>query len=221
MATIARFAIPADDFPLGRIFDDLPNTTVEIERVVPTEQDLLPYFWVADVERTNVQGFLTAEPAFESVTRIDTLDGRELFRARWNTDVEGVLTAILESELTVLSALGTHERWTFEFRADDPDQISAFHQTCADCDIAVQLERLQSLAENQPTHSHGLTANQHEALLLAFNEGYYDQPRTTNLETLADQLDISRSSFSDRLRRGYYNLLENTIVHTYTANNAE
>jgi len=215
MATIAEFTIPADDFPLGQIFDGFPNVMVEIERVVPTDQGYLPYFWINNISVSDdtIKNALTTESAFESVTCVDSLGNRGLYRALWNVEVEGVLTAILDSGLTLLSAVGTHEQWTFEFRAEDSDQISEFQQYCADHDINARLTRLKSLAEMQAGNEYGLTANQHEALLLAFSEGYYDSPRDTDLETLADQLGISRPSFADRLRRGYRNLLGSTIVH--------
>ena len=222
MATIAEFTIPADDFPLGRIFNDLPTATVELERVVPTNKGLLPYFWVRDAPTDDIQTALTAEPAFASVTRIDVLDDQSLYRAQWDPAVEGVLTAVLDNDLTLLSAVGTHDRWTFEFRAEYQPQLSGFQQYCADHDIDTHLIRLKSLAEMQAGDEYGLTANQHEALLLAFNEGYYDDSRDTDLETLADKLGISRPSFADRLRRGYRNLLKSTIVqHSSPAENGD
>ena len=45
-----------------------------------------------------------------------------------------------------------------------------------------------------------LTPKQWEALELAYEAGYYDQPRSVDLETLADELEISKSAVSQRLR---------------------
>lgn len=213
MATIAEFTIPADDFPLGRIFEELPDAMVELERVVPTDQGVLPYFWVHDADPEKIEDALSSEQAFLSVTLVDDLDNRGLFKARWDSDVKGVLTAILDTDLTILSGVGTDQNWTLEFRAENSDQISRFQQYCKDHDINARLTRLKSLAEIQAGDEYGLTTNQHEALLLAFNEGYYDDPRETDLETLADQFDISRPAFANRLRRGTRNLLGSTIVH--------
>ncbi|MFC4549024.1 MULTISPECIES: bacterio-opsin activator domain-containing protein [Halorussus] len=213
MATIAEFTVPTDDFPLGRIFEHLPNATVELERVVPTNEYVLPYFWIRNNDASHIEDALDDETAFESVALIDDLDDRGLFRATWNQRVEGVLTAITEAGLTLLSAVGTGEIWTFEFRAEDSDAILAFQQYCADRDIDAQLVRLKSLAEMEAGDEYNLTSNQYEALLLAVNEGYYDESRKTTLETLADRLDISRPAFADRLRRGTRNLLKSTIAH--------
>lgn len=48
--------------------------------------------------------------------------------------------------------------------------------------------------------------------MLAYREGYYEDPRGTDLEALAARLDITRQALSARLRRGYRNLLERTVV---------
>lgn len=212
MATIVEFTIPADDFPLGRIFERLPDATIELERVVPTDNNILPYFWVRNGDINHTHDTLADDRAFESVTVIDDLGHEGLFRAKWDPTVEGVLTAILQSDLTLLSAIGTQNNWTFEFRAETTDQISTFQQYCTDHDITTSLIRLQSLAEMETSTEYNLTENQQEALLLAFTEGYYDNPRTTDLETLSDQLKISRAAFADRLHRGIRNVLGSTIA---------
>lgn len=146
MSTVAEFSIPADDFPLGHIFETLSGVTIEIERVVPTNEAILPYFWVRNVPVNRVQTTLEAQGALESFTIVDDLGEQGFVRARWNPDVEGVFTGIVETDLTVLSATGTPEEWRFEFRAELPDQIGAFQQYCADHGIDVELIRLHGAA---------------------------------------------------------------------------
>lgn len=212
MATIAEFTVPSAQFALGRIFERLPDATVELERVVPTDERILPYFWVRDGDAAHIRDSLADEPAFLSVALVDDLGDGGLFRAQWDPEVEGVLTAVLESEVTLLSGVGTKGNWTFELRAEDTDQIAAFQQYCTAHDITATLTRLKSLTEMHAGDEYDLTADQHEALLLAFEEGYYDDPRRTDLQALADQLGISRPSFADRLNRGIRNVLGSTIA---------
>ncbi len=52
-----------------------------------------------------------------------------------------------------------------------------------------------------------LTPKQWEALELAGERGYFDRPRGVDLETLADELAISKSAVSQRLRAA-----ESTLV---------
>lgn len=213
MATNAEFVVPAEDFPLGHLFETLPDVTIEIERVVPTNRALLPYFWVRNVPVDRVRETLEAQGALQSFAVVDDLGEQGLFRADWDSDVEGVLTGIVDAELTLLSATGTQEEWVFEFRAEDTDQIVAFRRYCTDHGIDVELSRLRGVGERSATGQYSLTPEQREALLLAYNRGYFDFPRETALDELAGELGIARQSFADRLRRGHRNLIGDTLVH--------
>lgn len=51
MATIATFTIPTEPFPLGNVFTAHPGVTVELERVIPTNKAIIPYFWCAILGR--------------------------------------------------------------------------------------------------------------------------------------------------------------------------
>lgn len=57
-----------------------------------------------------------------------------------------------------------------------------------------------------------MTAAQQEALLLAFESGFYDSPRTTTLAEIGDELEISQQAVSSRLRRGTRRLIANTLA---------
>jgi predicted DNA binding protein len=214
MSRVAEFSIPADDFPLGHLFETLSDVTIEIERVVPTNEAILPYFWVRNVPVNRVRATLEAQGALKSFSVVDDLGKQGLVRAIWDPDVEGVFTGIVEKDLTLLSATGTQEEWRFEFRAESPDQIGAFQQYCADHGINIKLIRLHGVGGEDATGQYSLTSEQREALLVAFNCGYFEFPRETTLDELATELEIARQSFADRLRRGYKNLIGDTLVHS-------
>lgn len=212
MATIAEFVVPSDAFPLGTIFEELPDVTVELERVVPTGKSIFPYFWVQHDDPTEVLAVLADHPELESVRMIDDIDGHALFRAEWNENVKGIVTAIEATEIALLSAVGKGGEWVFELRAEEVDELSKFQQYCKEQDVDVTLTRLQSLAEMRAGEGYNLTPEQREALTLAFEEGYYEDSRETDLEDLASKLGITRPSVSDRLRRGYRNLIGSTLI---------
>ncbi|QLG47830.1 helix-turn-helix domain-containing protein [Natrinema halophilum] len=216
MATIAEFTVGGDDFPLGSIFEELPTVTVELDRLVPTNKTILPYFWVWGRDMERVADVIADQPEILSVTIVDELEGGGLFRAVWDEQKEGILTAIAESDVVLTRGEGTGERgkWVFEFRVESLDSLSEFQQYCREHDIDLTLNRLFTLAEMQTGGKYNLTSEQHEALVLAFNEGYYNDPRETNLEELAEMLGITRPSVTSRLHRGYRNLIGSTLIHT-------
>ena len=214
MTQLAEFTLEATAFPLGRVFTERPDATLELDRVVPTGDTVMPYFWVGDTggEMRAVLAVFEELSELRSVTLVDDLGERGLFRAEWDPAYMGIMGAVAEASVTVVSASGSTEGWLFEIRAETAAQLSTFQGYCRDHDIDVSLTRLRHLSEVSPGENDGLTPAQREALLLAYAEGYYEEPRATDQTALAERLGISRQAFSARLRRGYRTLVESTIV---------
>lgn len=214
MTSIATFVLPPEEFPLGRIFRTRPDARLELDRVVPNGDTVMPYFWVVDAAGA-MGGVLDAFAELvelRSVVLMEDLGERGLFRAEWDPQYMGIMGAIAATGVTVVAADGSKEGWTFELRSEIPDAFSAFQRYCDDHEIPVTLTRLSRLSEMAIETEYNLTREQYEALVLAFEEGYYDEPRKTNLEELASKLGITRPSFAARLKRGYRNLLATTIA---------
>jgi Predicted DNA binding protein len=57
-----------------------------------------------------------------------------------------------------------------------------------------------------------LTDTQREALVLAYERGYFNSPRESSLEAIGEELGITQQSLSSRLRRGHRRLIENTLI---------
>lgn len=216
MTSIAEFTLSPEDFPLGRVFEDSPGVTLELDRVVPAGDTVLPYFWVhlhgRDYDLEAILEVFDGLPELRSAVMMEDLGDSGLFRAEWDPDHLGIMSAIPATGVTVLSASGSEAGWTFELRASKNQQFAAFQQYCEEHDIDVTLERLSRLSETTSGSEYDLTAEQHAALVLAYEEGYYEDPPATDQEALAAELGISRQALSARLRRGYRNLVGNTIV---------
>lgn len=213
MTTIAEFTAPTDAFPLGSLFDSVPNASVELDRLVPANQVVFPYFWVWYADPHEVEDAIDDHPGLESVRLVDELDGGGLFRAQWAESDTHVVAAIHQTRLSILSATGTSDGWTFEVRAEEKENVAEFQQYCAENDVSLSLSRINSVPEMQIGGRYDLTPQQREALTLAYDEGYYDHPREATLEEIASQVGITRPSLSSRLRRGSRNLIENTLIH--------
>lgn len=217
MTSIAEFTMAAPSFPLGRVFEDRPRVTLELDRVVPSGDTVMPYFWVHDPDG-DLEGVLAvfeALPELRSAILMEDLGERGLFRAEWDPEYLGIMRAIAETGVTVVSATGSAEGWAFELRAIDGDQFSRFQQYCDELEIDVSLARLSRLTEDEDGSEYDLTPEQREALVLAYREGYFDEPRGTDQEALASQLGISRQALSARLRRGYRNIVERGLVREH------
>ncbi|MFB9806924.1 hypothetical protein ACFFQF_17540 [Haladaptatus pallidirubidus] len=74
MPTIIEFTVPADEFPLGQIFQDFPDVEIELERMIPTNHALIPYFWVWGPKITNIAAHFKDNPAVQSVDFVDEVE---------------------------------------------------------------------------------------------------------------------------------------------------
>lgn len=88
--------------------------------------------------------------------------------------------------------------------------FSSFWQSNA----GFHLHRLTQDGESEPAGD-GLTDRQREALRIAYERGYFEIPRRTTLDSVADELGIAAASASERLRRAQTQLIEETVAPTW------
>lgn len=215
MAIEASFTVPRDDFPMGVVFEKLSGATVELDRVVPTASAVVPYFWIRADDALDADGLaarLTDAAGISDAVVVDEVDEQLFVRIDWNLDHESVLTAVVDTEVTLLSGVGTAGRWTFEVRASEQRELSAFQTYCRDRDIPIELTQLHALSRLDGDREYDLTEGQREALELAYSRGYFDSPREATQDDLAAELGISRQAVSSRLQRGMRRILANTLV---------
>ncbi len=211
MATEATFTVPADQFPLGTVFTQLPNVTVTLERLIPAEDVVIPYFWVRGTEVDDIESAFTEHPGVKEIRLVDSVDDEYLLRLEWAMDYDDVLTVLAETEVPLIKATGTNQYWTFEIRGDNRSDISTFHERCREVDIPVKLTKLCALTPVETESEAALTDTQQEALVLAYERGYFESPREVTLEALGEELGISQQAVGSRLRGGVKNVLGSTL----------
>ncbi|MDS0257955.1 helix-turn-helix domain-containing protein [Haloarcula sp. S1CR25-12] len=213
MATLAEFALPPETFPVGVVFEEFPEATIELGRVVPVREELRPYCWVMNVAGDAVQRFLELETAIEQPKIVDTVGDHTLFRYQSPRTRDGLLAALADTDVTLLSATGTREGWLIHVQSDRQRAIAAFDDQCRQAGIRLTLRDIHKVTAPSERSHPAVTDAQREALLLAYEHGYYSEPRETTLDELADRVGISRQAFASRLRRGYRTLIESHLKY--------
>lgn len=211
MATEATFTVPSDQFPLGTVFDQLPDVTVELERIIPARDVVIPYFWVRGTEVDNIESAFTGHPGVEEIRLVDSIEDEYLLRVEWALDYDDVLTTLTETEVPLIEASGTNQQWTFGIRGDDRSDIAEFQQRCRELDIPITLSELHALTPVETGTEAALTDTQQEALVLAYERGYFESPREVTLEEIGEELDISQQAVGSRLWGGIRHILGSTL----------
>lgn len=107
-------------------------------------------------------------------------------------------------EPTTITPEGWHETKVFKTF----DGFNEFRTRCQEYGISLELVSVSAdPGTTEESAPYGLTERQHEALRLALSRGYYESPRRTSTEALAEEMGISQPSMSDLLRRAERQLM--------------
>lgn len=212
MSLFAEINVPAGDFALASTLNAVPETTVEIERVIATDGKLAPYFWVATDDFEQFERAAGSDPTISSLEQLDEFEDSGLYRADWQGEVEPVTFAYSELNAGLLEAHGDDDGWEMRIQFDERDQLQSFCEHCNEQDIAFHLSRLHEIERAEPGEQYGLTQKQEEALVTAWEMGFFDSPRTATLDVVAEELDVSPQSLSDRIKRANRNWIGDALV---------
>jgi len=136
---------------------------------------------------------LSEDLGIDQITVIESVEEQMFVRVNWNPDHESVLTAIVNTDVTLLSEIGNNEQWTFEVRASKQQAVADFQTYCQEQNIPIRLTQLHALSALRSDREYDLTSGQREALILAYSRGYVDSPREATQADLATR-DYSASS---------------------------
>jgi predicted DNA binding protein len=212
MAVVVHFLVDADSFVLGRVTQADAETHLELERVVPTAECALPFFWASGTEFESFERSVRAHDAVEELRALARFDDRALYRVRW-AETDSALTELVAAhDATVLEASGGRT-WSFRVRFPDHRSLAAFHGDCREHSVDLRVEQIGSLdAEYASAYGLDLTSKQSEALALAVDGGYFEVPRRVTLSEVADELGISQQAASERVRRAADAVLRGALL---------
>lgn len=211
MAVIAEFTVAPEQFVLGQVLSRASDIEVEMERVVPSSQRVMPYIWVRGDDLASFEEAIQSSDYVEEVVPLDVLDNRGLYRVEWSEDVRSLIYAMAAFDATILEANSTGQ-WFFRIRFEDQNRVAEFNEFLNDRGIDITMTRLYRLHEGERERPFGLTETQQRVLSLAIERGYFEVPRRATLRDIAAELDVSEQSVSETIRRGANKVLKQTLV---------
>jgi len=186
-----------------------------MDRIVPLGGHVAPMVWVegTPAECEAFADALAGEPPVERVSELDRTDDRRLYAFEWtgSASENGVVGHLLETDAAVLTATGSSTSFDFVIRFTTSDALSEFHERCRDSGVTLEVTGVRQHHEREE-NGPGLTAQQRETLLRAYERGYYDVPRDVTAVDLAGDMGISDQSLSERLRRAHARLVEYALL---------
>lgn len=215
MSIIAEITVPSDEFALYETLCEVPGMIVEVERVVAHEPDrIMPYFWTSGEDYSEFEAAAKQDPSVEDLTQLDELNEAILYRANWVQNVESVVYAYTETGAVLLDATGRDEQWELQLRFDSENELTQFKEYIDETELSLHLNRLYNPSGPTAESSSVLTETQRETVLAGLKAGYYEIPRETRPNELAEEFEISPQALSKRFRRAHQALAEDALTVT-------
>ncbi len=212
MSVIAEFTIRAPDLVLTATLNAIPEMTVELEQqMASSDETALLIVWATGGDFDAFDDALRRDPTIESHEIVEELNVRKLYRLWMDRDeLIEVYPAYEEIGAVPMAGHGASGTWTRRVRFPERDALVEFQRFCNREGIEFSLNRLYTPGEKESAFH--LTEAQREALVAAYDSGYFGVPRDATLSELSSRLDISKQSVSERLRRAQSRLVENTVL---------
>ena len=102
--------------------------------------------------------------------------------------------------------------WRVRARFADRRALARFYQSCRSYGKSFQLDRLyEATATPERDDEFGLTPKQRETLSVAHEMGYFETPRRSSRNDVADELDLTGATFTEHLARAQRKLLDQIL----------
>lgn len=192
----------------------VPGMTFRMEDLGLVEDGPAKYlFWAEGGAFEALDDALSRDPTVASWACLTELPDRRLYRVSFTGDTKEQMTYLhaAANDIVYLDMRASHERTRIRARVPTREALRDYVAGCREKDLGVRLESLYREEEGgQPRF--GLTEPQREALVRAYEAGYFDTDRAVTLSDVAADLGISRQALSGRLRRAHRQLVAATLV---------
>jgi predicted DNA binding protein len=216
MSFVANFMISSPVF--RQIESKVPDMIFTTEDFYKYDQSTYRYvFWASRGDFQTMERAAERNDTVERFTTLASNSDEQLYRVDLSTEAGDTLSywTALENDILFIDRWSSDGITRIRARVPSREALGTYRDACTENKADFQLisiyeEQPESRTEDEPL-GFGLTPEQYKTVQLAFNRGYYDQNRQVTLETLAEELEISRQAVAGRLRRGLHRLISNTI----------
>lgn len=218
MAVVAtvRFVHPSG--ALRDTLEALPEVPVRVLRDASTDpENVASVFMFDGAELSLLKRTLAEDRSVDTTHPMPDYEGTHVFGIEFTPETELLAPAVTAHEGFSLEArradpeTGMHgwcERWLFSKRAG----LNAVWEDARERGFQFDILSINQFHPEGSAVTGGLTEEQRETLLFAYDRGYFEEPRQTSLEDLAKEMGLSSTAVGGRIRRGINQLVRATVV---------
>lgn len=208
MGFIAEFTLHSSELPLVEVVQAVEGLSIEVENINAGQSKRgMMSFWAYGEGLDELEAALKEMERVDSLTLVNDDGGVRLYHVVGRQRFEMDFTEVSFLPTVGFNAVVTAEGWTVQALVADRSSLYRMRDAFESVGVEFELQRLTGTDEYS-TGPSNLTTAQFDALVEAYEMGYFGVPREASAREVAESLGISTSSFSERLRRAESNLLD-------------
>lgn len=213
MTISTKVFVEHPDLALVPTIRSTENVDVDVVSDAGTDpQHGVHFFRFATADFEALERALDADYTVASFAQVARTDERRTYRVEYSDDAKLVTPAVTDVGGLVVESHSHDTGWVLELELQDNETLYDIDAFAREEGIQFDVLELHQSADVDADTEFRLTEPQIEALVSAYLNGYYDEPRDISLEGLSELLGISQTAVSGRLRRGSARLIEETLV---------
>lgn len=213
MPLSAQVYVKHPDLALAPTIRSLPDADIGVVSDAGTDpQHDVYFYWIEASDFDAVEETLAGDHTVSEFTPIIEGETRRTYRIEYSEEAKLVSPPMTDIGVVVVDSRAHVNGWLLDLRLQDHDGLYELNEYAAEEGINLDPVEVQQTDAIRDGSGFGLTEPQREALVAAFLQGYYDEPREAFLEDLADLLGVSPTAVSGRLRRGSARIIEEAFI---------
>jgi len=211
MTIIAKVYFSHPNMALANVISSLPDTDIRVLQEVSTDPVSDQSFFVVETDETEkLERELGADHTVEHAHRVSSYEDRPVYSIEFAPDTLLLGSVVTEQDGFALNAYRYNNGWIERWQLPNRESLQSVWEYANDQSFEFDIREIHQISESNQTDTSGLTDKQRTALIYAYENGYFEEPRETTLEEIADSFGISTTAASGRVRRGVKNLIESS-----------
>lgn len=210
-----QLAIADDDLLLNRLGQQVVSGGAQVSSAVPRGEDRMALY--VDLPPATLESVTSWVDDADGLVAEVVSEGERQSRVRIETDSPGVPGVLHRQAVDVHSIELADGEVTVAFDVPATENVRGVVEAIEADYASVVVHSIRSVdrAGDEPGEAlplGDLTEKQRRALVTAYHEGYFEQPRARSADDVAAALDISRSTFLQHLHTAERKLLTNLLA---------
>ncbi|QIO24679.1 helix-turn-helix domain-containing protein [Haloarcula sp. JP-L23] len=167
-------------------------------------------------DRGELEAALEEDPTVDNYELVDWTDRTGIYYIEHTPETKLISTVVTDVSGFLVHTETKRHGWLVRLLLPDRAALNTIWEYANENDISLDIIEIYGNSETGGEPSYGLTAEQRAALTIAYKEGYFGEPRDVSLNEVAEEIGLSSTAMSGRLRRGMRNLVGATLVDDET-----